>query len=96
MEVHMPGFSDDERVDFNTDEMDWRPDRVQDARDGVHGDLYLHDLDVAIVLERWVKTVRAEDVLTGQSAEGFVRALEEVAAHLRQADYVPGNGDVPA
>jgi hypothetical protein len=92
----MPGFPDDERFDFNTDEMDWRPDRVQAARDGAYGDLYLHDLDVAIVLERWAKNALDQGILTGQSAEGFVRALEEVAAHLRQADYVPGNGEVPA
>jgi hypothetical protein len=94
--VHMPGFPDDERFDFNKDGMDWRPDQVQAARDGAFGDLYRHDLDVAIVLDRWAKNMRHRDSLTGQYAEGFAHALEEVAARLRQADYVPGNGEVPA
>ncbi|NUV60672.1 hypothetical protein [Streptomyces sp. CAI-85] len=92
----MTGFSDEERWDFDTSDMDWQEDRVQAARDGEFGDLYRNHLDVAVVLTRWAKAVGDQpEYGTTEHAQGFIQALEEVAARLRQADYVPGNGEVP-
>ncbi|MDT0387851.1 hypothetical protein [Streptomyces dubilierae] len=91
------GFSDDERFSFDKEEIDWQPQRSQDALEGPYRDVYLNHLDLAVVLTQWAKNVRElPDYGDSKRYDGYADALDEVAAHLRQADYVPGNGEIPA
>ncbi|WNG80179.1 hypothetical protein C6A86_018205 [Mycobacterium sp. ITM-2016-00316] len=52
--------------------------------------VFLNHLRVAQALRGWAK--RAEDRTFGSEEyqKGYIRALREVAAHLRQGDYVEG------
>lgn len=56
-----------------------------------HGDPYRYQLVIARHLDGWAD--RNEKGFPGtdkQFTDGFALALQEVAAHLRQGDYLPG------
>ena len=57
--------------------------------------LYLNHLRIARSLDAWAKRLETGQFSTGPFDEdkyqrGWARALREVAAHLRQAEYVEG------
>lgn len=52
-------------------------------------DLYLNHLVIARHLDRWAENLEEGFGLDAEFRRGVVHALREVAAHLRQADYVP-------
>lgn len=94
----MPGFPDDERFSFDRDGMDWREEQHRAALSGPYRELYLNHLDIALVLSRMAGRTRAQFDSPGDfpGSAMYVKALEQVAARLRQADYVPGNEEIPA
>lgn len=55
-----------------------------------HPALYINHLTLARKLERWAE---GQDASNPQSF-GFRDALLDVAAHLRQADYLPGSPEL--
>lgn len=63
---------------------------AQDALDE-HGDTYRAQLVAAYWLDGWAERLRLSRSLDDPKFdEGFVSALGEVAAHLRQGDLIPG------
>ncbi|MEU4067409.1 hypothetical protein AB0F25_34280 [Streptomyces wedmorensis] len=87
--------SDAELLDFDTSELgDWDEGRAQSALNGQSGELYRNHLHIAMHLSQWAEreTERTKGSDTDElRSAGFVHALEEVAAHLRQTDYLPGS-----
>ncbi|MFE1731693.1 hypothetical protein ACFW6X_16250 [Streptomyces bacillaris] len=73
---------------------DWDEERAQEALNSEDGKLYRNHLHIAMHLSQWAEreTERTKGDDTDElRTTGFVHALEEVAAHLRQADYLPGS-----
>jgi hypothetical protein len=58
-----------------------------------HGDLYRHDLGIALRLDQWRGSQERRPRLGGRQehADGITWALAEVVAHLRQGDFMPGS-----
>lgn len=80
--------SDVQLFDFETSQLaDWDDERAQEAlRD--HPDVYRSHLLIARWAEGWAdRLVESPD---DEDYGDYVAALMEVAAHLRQADFVPG------
>ena len=77
--------------DFDPERLaDYDEDRVAEALEDYPA-LYVNHLHIAQHIQGW-----AERVESGQSGhgdptfnKGYVQALREVAAHLRQCDYLP-------
>jgi hypothetical protein len=62
-----------------------------DALLAQYGDLYRNHLAIAISILNWrqrLRNLHTEDVLVGWT-EGEGYALAEIAAHLRQGDFLP-------
>jgi hypothetical protein len=53
-------------------------------------DVYRSHLLIAHWVDKWIGEMAEDPTLSGASQEGFVKGLREVAAHLRQADFLPG------
>lgn len=74
---------------------DFDEDRISEAL-AAHPELYLNHLRMAEHITGWAKRLEREN--QDGAAGGlfdytqFIEALREVAAHLRQADWVPGGG----
>lgn len=84
--------SDVELLNFDTSMLaDWDEGRAQAALNGEAGALYRNHLHIAMHLDQWAERVGQWDVgdTNAPRMEGFKQALEEVAAHLRQTDYLP-------
>ena len=74
---------------------DFDPDEARSTLAGEHGELFRNHLVIAHWLDRWRQGI-ARGPMTDASPEwqaGVEYALLEVAAHLRQGDFVPG-GDL--
>lgn len=56
-----------------------------------HPALYTNHLAIAERLQQWAKKV---DDPGNPQIHGFADALYDVAAHLRQADYLPGSPEL--
>lgn len=52
--------------------------------------MYVNHLRVARHLRQWASGMLDSPSVNKDFREGYSRALREVAAHLRQADYVEG------
>lgn len=76
--------------EFDTDNLaDYEPARIAAALED-YPSLYVNHLQVAEHLAGWADRLAEERRQGDPSAdEGFVSALREVVAHLRQADYLP-------
>src|SRR4051794_4955973 len=85
-------LSDDELLDFNEKELD-HFDRTQ-ARASLakHGDAFRLQLITARHLEFWAKELESHKSISSdaQRDAGVVWGLRQVAANLRQGDYLPG------
>ncbi|MGW7073687.1 hypothetical protein ACWGII_39755 [Streptomyces sp. NPDC054855] len=85
--------SDQELLDFDKTALaDWDEGRSQAALEGEDAALYRNHLHIAMHLDQWAG--REQERGKGSSDEerhsaGYVRALEDVAAFLRQAYYLP-------
>ena len=84
-------LTDNELLDFDETRLD-NYDPVKAERSlAQHGDAFRYQLVAARHIEQWadradVRTLTNEERFT----DGLVAALREVAAHLRQSDYLPG------
>jgi hypothetical protein len=75
--------------DFDTDRLaGYDPVRVDRAL-REHSAIYVNHLQVAQWLQGWAERLD-EQADSRRDDTDFIRALREVAAHLRQADLVPG------
>lgn len=83
-------YSDEELLDFDKERLaNWRPERAKNMLVSEDADLYRNHLVMAKWLDMWVENLTT-DPLGRKGDEDYIRALREVAAHLRQADLVPG------
>lgn len=84
-------LSDAELLDFDRAHLPGGDGLDADALLGQYGDLYRNHLAIAISITRWrlrLAQMHGADVLPGWTeGEGF--ALAEIAAHLRQGDFLP-------
>lgn len=83
-------YSDEELLDFDKERLaNWEPERAERALGNENADLYRNHLAVAKWIDQWVGNLQGSPLRQGGD-EDYVRALREVAAHLRQADLIPG------
>ena len=84
----------DEELLYVEDEAElWDYDRRRTERAlEKYGDAFRFQLVTARQLERWADRLRASSPsdLEKKYVQGYVQALREVAAHLRQCSYLPG------
>lgn len=52
--------------------------------------LYRNHLTIAKWIDGWQGRMHVEDYPDQESQQGFLDGLSEIAAHLRQGDFVPG------
>ncbi|MDP8936995.1 MAG: hypothetical protein M3O23_04595 [Actinomycetota bacterium] len=80
-------LSDERLLEFDADRLD-DFDRLRAEHDlEEQGDLYRNHLVIAHWIDGWIESV------VGQVHEGqevFKQTLREIAAHLRQGDFLPG------
>jgi hypothetical protein len=82
-------MSDDDLLDFDRTRLgDWNAGRASRLL-SEQGHLYRNHLAIAKWIDGWKETMNA-DGLDGDEQKGFVDALGEIAAHLRQGDFVVG------
>ncbi|WP_166029403.1 hypothetical protein [Streptomyces chilikensis] len=87
---------DQELLDFDTDALDdWDERRARAALDGDDGPLYRNHLHIAMHLDRWAEAESGRTDTDARYTAGYVQALEDVAAFLRQTYYLP-EGDHPS
>jgi len=92
----MYSLNDQELVAFDSDRLTHYEDGDAASRlDGPHADVYRSHLVVALWLDGWRERVMDDQLrrLREVDDDGFEHALREVAAHLRQGDFLPG-GDL--
>lgn len=53
-----------------------------------HREMFANHLAIARWVQDWADRLEPETDIEGN--EHFIRALREIAAHLRQADFLPG------
>lgn len=87
----MPKFqSDDVLLDFDTSGyMGWNRERA-DRFLVEQPELYRNHLAIARWVEQWEERMRDAHDLGEEFLEGHTSALHDIAAHLRQGDFVPG------
>jgi predicted metal-dependent phosphoesterase TrpH len=88
-------LSDEELLEFDEKGLP-NYDRAKARRDlEKHGNAFRYQLVAARQLERWAERdgVAAKSPTSDRTwLAGHERALRDVAAHLRQGDYLPGGG----
>jgi hypothetical protein len=81
-------LSEDQLLDFDRSRLaSWSQERQHQAL-ADHRELYLNHLTIAKHLDFWIGNLDAQPSLHADQEE-FIAALREVAAHLRQGDYLP-------
>ena len=81
-------ISDEDLLDFDTARLaGMTTGRTPRKLLYLHGDLYRHQLVMARHLELWAR--RQSEVRLTEFQDGFMDALTDIAAHLRQGDYLP-------
>jgi hypothetical protein len=82
-------LSDDELLDFDVERMPmYEPAKAERAL-AKHGDAYRYQLVAARQIEAWAEKVEEVESSNPDWTEGHAAALREIAAHLRQGDYLP-------
>jgi hypothetical protein len=82
-------LADEELFDFDKSRLaDWDEERASSALRQAP-DLYRNHLTIAKWIDAWINRMERDSSLEREQAEGFVAALGEVAAHLRQTDFLP-------
>jgi hypothetical protein len=83
----VPVLNEEQLLDFDRNRLaGWSQDREDQAL-AEHRELYLNHLVIAKHLDVWVANLDAQPSLHADQEE-FSSALREVAAHLRQGDYL--------
>jgi hypothetical protein len=84
---------DQELLDFDTGALeDWDERRARTALDSGNGTLYRNHLQIALALDRWAEAERERTDADARHRAGYVQALEDMAAYLRQTCYLPEGG----
>lgn len=85
---------DRELLDFDTGGLeDWDEQRARAALDGRDGRLYRNHLHIAMHLDRWARAEAARTDADARYTAGYVQALQDMAAYLRQTYYLPEEDD---
>jgi hypothetical protein len=88
-------LSDAELFDFNAAQLaDYDDERAHAALEN-YGDAFRYQLVAALHLDAWADRVEEDDSPAAQTmnpleVRGYVNALREVAASIRQCAYLPG------
>lgn len=84
-------ISDDELLDFETDLLaDWDDARARRLL-VEQPDVYRNHLIVARFIDEWVEELMDEPVISSVDFHsGYIEGVRELAAHLRQGDFVVG------
>ena len=85
-------FSDEDLLDFAEEELTiYEPGRARRLLEE-HSDVYRAQLIAARHLSIWAERIEQRPAygVDQRHLKGFMNALLEVAAHLRQGDYLPG------
>jgi hypothetical protein len=80
-------------LDFDAERLsDFDEARARQTLNGPDGGVYRNHLLIALWIEQWRIRVskNIDDYVIDGGFDGFDYALREVAAHLRQGDFVPG------
>jgi hypothetical protein len=82
---------DEDLFDFNPDRIEeFDPARARQLL-SEHGDVYRGHLAVAKILDIHRDRAAEDDTPKGGDwHEGYIFAVEDIAAHLRKGDYLPG------
>ncbi|CAM5682726.1 hypothetical protein [Streptomyces griseomycini] len=85
---------DEDPLDFDTSALeDWDEGRARRALSGRHATLYRNHLDIAAKLDQWALTEGRRTDIDARHRAGYVQALGDVAAFLRQTYYLPEGPD---
>ncbi|MEU9167770.1 hypothetical protein AB0D34_08240 [Streptomyces sp. NPDC048420] len=87
--------SDEQLLDFDKTEIDWRPERAAAALAGPYADIYRNHLAVARWADDCAKRYQASNMAAAspEHRDGFVEGFLWMAAFLRQGDLLP-DGDL--
>jgi hypothetical protein len=81
-------LSEEQLLDFDRSRLaGWSQEREDQAL-AEHRELFLNHLTIAMHLDFWIGNLDEQPSLHADQEE-FTSALREVAAHLRQGDYLP-------
>ncbi|MET9973928.1 hypothetical protein ACFYOI_03565 [Streptomyces microflavus] len=89
-------ISDEQLLDFDKERLaHWDEERVAHALAGENGAIYRNHLEIAQWIDGWIERMDEGDVgrRTPEHQRGLIAGVREIAAHLRQTDFVPG-GDL--
>ncbi|MDL5199673.1 hypothetical protein [Streptomyces sp. ALI-76-A] len=83
--------NDEQLLDFDKTEIDWRPERAAEALTGPHADIYRNHLAVARWADGYAERYQASNVAAAspEHRDGFVEGVLWMAAFLRQGDLLP-------
>jgi hypothetical protein len=84
-------LTDDDLLDFDYGRLagDWTREDGERAL-AQHGEVYRAQLVAAHFAERWCEgELENRGILLDRRLEGFEHALRDIAAHLRQGDFLP-------
>ncbi|MEW2283199.1 hypothetical protein [Streptomyces sp. NPDC047841] len=86
--------NDDALLAFDTGDLeDWDEHRARAALDGRHGALYRNHLRIALHLDSWAHAEGGRTDVDAPYKAGYVQALRDMAAFLRQTYYLPSGPD---
>ncbi|MEU0005742.1 hypothetical protein ABZ079_15990 [Streptomyces sp. NPDC006314] len=85
---------DEALLDFDTGTLeDWDEGRARTALNGEHGVLYRNHLQIALKLDQWAMAESQRTDTDARYKAGYVQALEDMAAFLRQTYYLPQSAE---
>jgi hypothetical protein len=82
-------LSDDELLDFDMKRLGGL-ERAPRTILSEHGDAFRYQLLAARWIQQWADRMEKDKSQEELYSEGYVQALREVIAHLRQGDFLPG------
>ncbi|MBP5897951.1 hypothetical protein [Streptomyces scabiei] len=87
--------NDEQLLDFDKPEIDWRPERAAAALTGPYADIYRNHLTVARWADGYAERYQASNMAAAspEHRDGFVEGVLWMAAFLRQGDLLP-DGDL--
>ncbi|MFB0619058.1 hypothetical protein [Streptomyces sp. AGS-58] len=84
----------EELLAFDTGDLeDWDEGRALAALGGRHGALYRNHLLIALRLDAWAEAESRRTDTDARYRAGYTRALQDMAAFLRQTYYLPEGPD---
>jgi hypothetical protein len=88
----MPASNDEELLDFDTSRVaEWNERHARQLLAGVDANLYRNHLAIAKWIDGWAQTLIGDHSAESDAyAAGMEKGVKEIAAHLRQGDFVSG------